>query len=396
MVLDTGSLHIHVAGYAGISVDPPGQRLDVANTSIIDSRLLCARNSVVALRLVDRLEPRLGRPLPRDPRLRIMMWRFVHWYGSASFYRSTSTAQPAQTFWGSCSYCYCHNDIALDIAVMVFEVRSFRRSSGLIPSHSFKVTTAATRSYKALPLLPSSSLSDFRVQAFAVEQPCLLHSEALSPIPAISRWFKIDPSGATHLDVDVLTPYGDVLLATELTAESSEFPSPHASSIKESKFYRAQLPLSAFLSHVAALQSATTSFSTDKTSTDRLYIAQTPLADLPAPLQADLPVRQSSLVQVEVMSTTPASGLALRRRILRCTKTRTRICPDRMGMDEDMMHGERRRAFEERIWGMESESLPGFEVEVNAGDAVFIPKGWWHSVKGVGSGIVGSVNWWFR
>jgi len=33
---------------------------------------------------------------------------------------------------------------------------------------------------------------------------------------------------------------------------------------------------------------------------------------------------------------------------------------------------------------------------LEAGDGMFIPKGWWHSVKGVGKGIIGSANWWFR
>jgi len=35
-------------------------------------------------------------------------------------------------------------------------------------------------------------------------------------------------------------------------------------------------------------------------------------------------------------------------------------------------------------------------VEVSPGDALFIPKGWWHSIKSVGIGVTASVNWWFR
>ncbi len=41
-------------------------------------------------------------------------------------------------------------------------------------------------------------------------------------------------------------------------------------------------------------------------------------------------------------------------------------------------------------------STYGLETEVSLGDALFIPRGWWHSVKGVGEGITASVNWWFR
>ncbi|KAF2761495.1 Clavaminate synthase-like protein [Pseudovirgaria hyperparasitica] len=36
------------------------------------------------------------------------------------------------------------------------------------------------------------------------------------------------------------------------------------------------------------------------------------------------------------------------------------------------------------------------ETTIGPGDALYIPKGWWHSVKGLGQGIVGSANWWFR
>lgn len=71
----------------------------------------------------------------------------------------------------------------------------------------------------------------------------------------------------------------------------------------------------------------------------------------------------------------------------------------------EMMEGEERKMLEEAVWGdggdhhnegerfWESE---GWECEVRAGDALFIPKGWWHSIKGIGNGMTGSVNWWFR
>jgi hypothetical protein len=36
------------------------------------------------------------------------------------------------------------------------------------------------------------------------------------------------------------------------------------------------------------------------------------------------------------------------------------------------------------------------EATLGMGDALFIPKGWWHSVKGVGAGVTASANWWFR
>ncbi|EXJ59045.1 hypothetical protein A1O7_06476 [Cladophialophora yegresii CBS 114405] len=36
------------------------------------------------------------------------------------------------------------------------------------------------------------------------------------------------------------------------------------------------------------------------------------------------------------------------------------------------------------------------ETTLGLGEALFTPKGWWHSVKGVGAGVTASVNWWFR
>jgi len=49
------------------------------------------------------------------------------------------------------------------------------------------------------------------------------------------------------------------------------------------------------------------------------------------------------------------------------------------------------------VWSDGEDTIGGaWQTELDAGDALFIPKGWWHSVKGLGDGINGSVNWWFR
>ena len=64
--------------------------------------------------------------------------------------------------------------------------------------------------------------------------------------------------------------------------------------------------------------------------------------------------------------------------------------------DEGMMKGRERSVLEDAIWG-DSQSLPGnistgYEVPLKSGDGLFIPNGWWHSIKGVGEGITGSVS----
>ncbi|KAI4721352.1 Clavaminate synthase-like protein [Aureobasidium sp. EXF-10727] len=65
----------------------------------------------------------------------------------------------------------------------------------------------------------------------------------------------------------------------------------------------------------------------------------------------------------------------------------------------EMMEGAERTALEQAVWNPASDAFwasQGLQCEVGPGDALFIPKGWWHSIKGVGQGMIGSVNWWFR
>ena len=63
----------------------------------------------------------------------------------------------------------------------------------------------------------------------------------------------------------------------------------------------------------------------------------------------------------------------------------------------EMMEGPERGALHDAIWGVDA---PQEVVETTLGprDCLFIPKGWWHSVKSVrGDGhLNASVNWWFR
>lgn len=81
-----------------------------------------------------------------------------------------------------------------------------------------------------------------------------------------------------------------------------------------------------------------------------------------------------------------------------------------MGLGEEMMsvEGEGGRVLNEIVWGNDvvvvgeeetgkvGSKAIGYEAVLEAGDGMFVPKGWWHSVRGVGEGIVGSANWWFR
>lgn len=63
----------------------------------------------------------------------------------------------------------------------------------------------------------------------------------------------------------------------------------------------------------------------------------------------------------------------------------------------EMMEGPERVALHDAVWG---DDAPQEVVETTLGphDCLFIPKGWWHSVKSArGDGhLNASVNWWFR
>lgn len=57
---------------------------------------------------------------------------------------------------------------------------------------------------------------------------------------------------------------------------------------------------------------------------------------------------------------------------------------------DEMMVGKQKEDLERVVWSEDTESgeIEGFETELGAGDGLFIPKGWWHAVKGVGEGGV--------
>ncbi|KAJ5949710.1 hypothetical protein N7454_001294 [Penicillium verhagenii] len=63
---------------------------------------------------------------------------------------------------------------------------------------------------------------------------------------------------------------------------------------------------------------------------------------------------------------------------------------------EEMMQGQERALLDEMVWGVSasagSDSGHRYEVHLEAGDGVFIPKGWWHSIKGIGEGVTASFT----
>lgn len=197
---------------------------------------------------------------------------------------------------------------------------------------------------------------------------------------------------------------------------------PGARAIRKSNTAKGRAPSNDFFTSSASSLTAPTA---------QVYLAQAPLADLPRALSQDVPtpdivlkagkgdVYDSSIWLGQAPTYTPLHRdpnpnlfvqLAGRKvvRLVRpeigrgiFAKVQENIGGDASATmrGEEMMQGKEKEALEEEVWGEESaagKSYDVWETELGRGDGLFIPKGWWHSIKGVGQGMTGSVNWWFR
>jgi len=258
-------------------------------------------------------------------------------------------------------------------------------------------------------LLRDAHVDEFRRRAFQPAIPAVFPDYFLG-LPAMNRWFL--PHECNHiweLNHDYLQPFGEAIVPLELTQSATQ--------TAEETFQRFDAPLSVFLSW-AALRN---------TPGNNVYLAQASVTDLPQQLRGDFPVPSivSHADSGDIYGTNLWIGRAptytplhrdpnpnifvqlAGRKVVRL------FAPD-VGLEafarvkkmvggnsssvirgDEMMVGEERRLLEEEVWGS-NEQMSGFEASLDRGDGLFIPKGWWHSIKGVGEGITGSVNWWFR
>lgn len=165
-------------------------------------------------------------------------------------------------------------------------------------------------------------------------------------------------------------------------------------------------------------------------STLELYIAQSLLSDLPQPLQDDL--RTPELVRRAGKGDVYSSSIWLGTEptytplhrdpnpnlfCQLCGSKSLRILPPAIGerlyfevqvkirqhgnsriRTTEMMEGDERAALYDAVWSNDELVELLLETELGPGDALFIPDGWWHSVKSTGTDgqLNGSANWWFR
>ena len=312
------------------------------------------------------------------------------------------------------------------------------------------LSTGIAPLWQPLPTVTTDlTVESFREKAFGPSQP--LHFEIKDPsttFPATSKWFidrgegkSLSFNAFVGLDDAYLSPYASTIVPLELTTTSNN---------DTSSFQRAEAPLGIFLEYCKfALaqppnnENKNNNKKPDGPSAPRFYLAQASLSLLPEPLRHDLPTPEivSKAGTGDIYDANLWMGLAptytpLHRDpnpnvfIQFAGKKIVRMMPPERGdaifeqvqnmlcRDDDrgvsskafrgneMMAGEERRLLEEAVW-RSSESTAhttdgdwgrdgGYEVVVDAGTGVFIPQGWWHSIKGIGNGITASVNWWFR
>ncbi|KAL8795261.1 MAG: hypothetical protein Q9195_002272 [Heterodermia aff. obscurata] len=232
-------------------------------------------------------------------------------------------------------------------------------------------------------------------------------------LPAISRWFKRShqQDQPLKLDLSYLEQFGDAIVPLELNSNSDFHPDQ-----QNTPFHRSEAPLSIFLRWAE---------SADAHSPQRLYLAQASISDLPEQLRNDLPTPKfvSDAGKGDIYDTNLWLGVAptytpLHRDpnpnlfVQLAGRKIVRLLPPEAGQEifsavvaalgrdastifrgDEMMHGDEKRLLEDQIWcdrdAGKSSGFPGHETSLSSGDGLFIPKGWWHSIKGVGAGITG-------
>ncbi|RAO64069.1 uncharacterized protein BHQ10_000081 [Talaromyces amestolkiae] len=317
-------------------------------------------------------------------------------------------------------------------------------------SSNLSTTTTTTTNWIPPDTLPSENdIDHFRQQYFAAEKPVVVRSaESARTLPGYQKWFVQHETGGSSvgLNYEYLSQFGDAVVPLEMTATTS---SGEGGLGKDGQvqFKRLHAPLSMFLAYTQFASPPSLvpqNQNIAMTTTTTIYLAQAHISDLPPTLSSDFspPPRlvtetgRNDIYAANLWIGSPPTYTPLHKdpnpnlfvqlaggkrvRILKpgdgmrvFTAVRNHIANSNGGNDgggaairgEEMMMGSERKVLKDVIWGDHhsdpavdsvSRGMVGYDVLLERGDALFIPKGWWHSLKGVGEGITASVNWWFR
>ena len=224
----------------------------------------------------------------------------------------------------------------------------------------------------------------------------------------MQKWFSAsEVDSRVRLNHEYLAGFGDFSVPLEYTE------------VVGTTFQRSEAPFKIFLDWA---QHATTD------TPSRLYLAQASFNDLPESLVNSLPVPdivkkagRGDVYDANLWMGVPPTYTPLHRDpnpnlfVQLAGKKVVRLLSPENGREvfatvqtalgrsasatfrgDEMMHGGEKAMLEAQIWndepadgGMETS---GYEACLERGDGIFIPKGWWHSIKGVGNGINGSVS----
>ncbi|KAL8929780.1 MAG: hypothetical protein Q9208_000924 [Pyrenodesmia sp. 3 TL-2023] len=274
------------------------------------------------------------------------------------------------------------------------------RSVYVLPAHAFQTSGFST--WQPVPNLNNSSIETFQAAAFSPSLPAKFPRDAVKAIPAATRWFQ-EPWPTYNSSY--LGQFGDHLIPLEFT--------------QGGVFRRAEAPLSIFLEWAAQASSD---------SHQRLYVAQAPIKQLPVPLQDDLPAPEMVIKAgrgdiydasiwlgiaptITPLHRDPNPNLYLQlagRKVVRLLEPEGgqsifaavqvelgRQSSSKFRGDE-MMKGEEKALLDSKVWydnPIENrDGRTGLETTLEAGESMFIPQGWWHSVKSIGTGCTASVG----
>ncbi|KAL8975071.1 MAG: hypothetical protein Q9197_000707 [Variospora fuerteventurae] len=274
------------------------------------------------------------------------------------------------------------------------------------------VRRATLSTWLPVPEIRHDKVETFRKTAFLPSLPAKVPIGTFQVIPAALKWFG---ESRNKFNSSYLGQFAGHMIPLELTRHLL----PVDAKVNTISFQRAEAPFNIFLGWAAQANGDTP---------ERLYVAQAPLNRLPKPLQDDLPTPElvatagrgdvyDASVWLGVAPTytplhrDPNPNLYLQlagRKVVRLLEpgfgqTVFAAVQAELGRQhsskfrgEEMMKGEERRLLEAKIWldkpAENQEKFAGLETTVEADEYLFIPTGWWHSVKSIGTGCTASVG----